>query len=108
MTATTSALRNRKSKYAVRCCNECSSAYQPSRKDEFFCSTPCRKASDNREMARGRAVVPLLLAWRGDRKMHAGVQTQIARLVRTWLNEDKAAGRTSYQSIAQHLEKWGL
>lgn len=97
-------------KKLVRCCRECSSPlHAPSaagsnrpkkaRQDAKFCSTPCRTTWNNRRKDRGADLYDLWMAMRYCREeaKALGVWKEICRLSEKWNDEDKAAGRTSFE-----------
>jgi hypothetical protein len=98
-----------RSKYRARCCNECGTDYSPRRADEFYCSTPCRKAFDNRAMTRGRDLYHLFMAMRYERGLAKGrgLWAIACRLAQEWRAEDDAerGGRKSWQSVTKSLDR---
>jgi hypothetical protein len=89
-------------KYACRQCNECGQSYEPSRRDEFFCSIPCRKQFDNRAMVRGRDLYHLFMVMRYERGLAKtlGIWAIICRMALSWRQEDEAerGGRKSWDN----------
>lgn len=84
----------------TRCCLECGSSFQPSRFDVRFCTIPCRKAFDNRAMARGRDLYYLFMALRYERGLAKvkGLWAIACRLGMVWREEDnrEREGRKSW------------
>ena len=97
------------SKYQARCCNECGEAYTPTRKDELFCSIPCRKSFDNRAMVRGRELYHLFMALRYERGLAKllGLWAIMCRMAMVWREEDivERAGRHSWQRPSKVVER---
>lgn len=97
------------SKYQSRCCDECGGEYTPRRKDEFFCSTPCRKEFENRRMVRGAELYDLFCGYRRERPLakELGIWTEMCRLEQRWREEDETqrAGRRSYRPLRRALQK---
>lgn len=95
--------------YKSRECNECGSCYQPRRCDEFFCSTPCRKAFDNRAMVRGRELYHLFMVMRYERGTAKllGIWAIMCRMATAWREEDNAErnGRKSWQAPKKVVSK---
>lgn len=96
-------------KYRPRCCNECGGEYAPRRADEFFCSTPCRKAFDNRRMTRGRDLYDLFMALRYERGLAkvSGLWAIACRMAQEWRAEDEAkrGGRKSWLPVKRALDR---
>jgi len=86
-------------------CLECGAAFIARRTaaegESLFCSTPCRKAFNNRRMTRGAQVYDLFMALRYQRgvaKLY-GVWTILCRVAQDWREEDvrERAGRVSWR-----------
>lgn len=99
-------------KYRARCCNECGESYTPRRRDEYFCSIPCRKAFDNRAMVRGRELYHLFMVMRYERGIAKalGVWAIMCRMAMTWREEDERerAGRKSWSAPRKIIDKLPL
>lgn len=97
------------SKYKASPCNECGEVYQPRRCDELFCSTPCRKAFDNRAMVRGRDLYHLFMTMRYERGAAKllGVWAIVCRMAMEWRQEDERqrAGRKSWIAPKKAIDK---
>ena len=97
------------SKYQSRACNECGGTYTPRRCDEFFCSTPCRKAFDNRAMVRGRDLYHLFMTLRYERGAAKllGVWAIVCRMAMEWRKEDEEErnGRKSWMAPKRAIGK---
>lgn len=87
----------------MRCCLECGSSFHPSRYDVRFCTVPCRKAFDNRAMARGRDLYYLFMALRYERGLAKakGLWAIACRLGTLWREEDamEREGRKSWYAL---------
>lgn len=103
----TPALRN--NLRPLRTCCECGSAYEAITADAAFCSTPCRKAWNNRRAVRGAELYDLFMALRFDRTTATTLKvlTLISRLASIYRAEDRAerAGRLSWRAPAAILER---
>ena len=99
----------KKSKYQPRNCDECGHEYTPRRGDQFFCSTDCRKAFENRRMTRGAELYDLFRAMRRerDKAKELGIWSEMCRLEFRWQEEDEAErpGRKSYRPPKRALDK---
>ena len=52
-------------------CRECGQPFYPRRHDQTFCVDACRRKRNDRERSQGRTALPLIMAWRLDRKAGA-------------------------------------
>jgi len=73
-------------------CRWCSASLAGRDKRTRYCSDACRIAMHNLRSARGAVVHDLLMIWAGDYRQRSAL-TDLGRMVRTWIAEDKAAGR---------------
>ncbi len=85
-----------------RSCAECGASFSNARK-AAFCSPAHHRQFNNRRAARGAVVLPFLMAWiEGKGGGHSGVNPvsakamrELTQIVRTWIDEDRNAGRPS-------------
>ena len=86
----------------TRSCAECGAVFANARK-AAFCSPAHHRAFNNRRAARGAVVQPYLMAWiEGKGGGHSGVNPvsakamrELTQIVRSWIDEDRNAGRPS-------------
>ena len=64
--------------------------------NNLFCSSACRSRMHNLRMKRGEQVYDLLMQ-RASSYKNRSLITEIDRMVRTWLEEDRVAGRTTHK-----------
>lgn len=70
----------------ARVCPECGADFEQTRHWQDYCSTPCRRIANNRETARGRKLLPLIVRYARD---HDDEALQAAVLMcRKWQRED--------------------
>lgn len=77
-------------------CPECNRNFNSTRHGQWTCSARCNRAAGNRELARARVLYRALYWWRlghgkGAEAMRCFVF--IIREIRSWIEEDKKAGR---------------
>ncbi len=87
-----------------RTCSECGETFCTNRPEAEFCSTPCRKAYNNRRAIRGAELYDLIMTMRFDRA-HAkdeGLWSQVCALAGAYNTADKhyRGGRKSYDKNA--------
>lgn len=81
------------SSYKPSKCPECGEVYVPRRIDQAYCGKGCRKAGDNRAMARAGSVYALMMHWRFDRGSDLNHVRTLCAAISRWHDEDLAAGR---------------
>lgn len=76
-------------------CPECGGAFKSQRFGQAWCSSACNRRAGNRELARARVLYRALYWWRFARsdKETADNLGFICREIRSWIDEDKKAGR---------------
>jgi hypothetical protein len=84
-------------------CPECLAELQGARPRQIFCSTPHKRAYNNRWLTRGAVLAPLQAAARATRNGTRGqagareagrkASRDANHLLQRWLEEDRAAGR---------------
>lgn len=79
-------------------CPECAVYFAPRRIDQAYCSVPCSKKADSRELARARRLYRALYHWRLDRskkgvKEAGKLLVFICREIRHWIEEDRLSQR---------------
>lgn len=102
-----------KFKKPVRCCRECSTPLtghvdagtnKPHKrgKPQIFCTILCKATWNNRRKNRGADIYDLWMALRHSRAEATanGVWAEMCRLSEQWNNEDKDAGRRTYEHPA--------
>lgn len=67
--------------------------------NNLFCGSTCRSRMHNLRMRRGEQVYDLLMA-RVSSYRNRNLITEIDRMVRAWLEEDRAAGRVTHKTGA--------
>lgn len=81
-------------------CQECGTGFEADRGYALFCSTPCRKAFNNRRMVRGAELYDLFMCLRYERGLAKlkGVWTLVCALALQYRIEDERerAGRKSW------------
>lgn len=85
-----------------RACAECGAIFASTRK-ATFCNREHAARFNNRRIERGRVIVPYVMAWiDGKGGGHSGVNPiaakamrELTAITRTWIDEDRAAGRPS-------------
>lgn len=92
----------------VRCCKECRSplaADADYRAD--FCGTPCRNSFNNRRMRRGAELYDLFMSLRYERTLAKTLKlwSTICALAQRWREEDREAGRKSWKSPHEVLNR---
>jgi hypothetical protein len=90
-------------RYAERQCPECGGTFRPVDGHQLFCSTPHRRAWNNRATTRGAVLAPLAIVarltrdgTRGDRDVGARASSERNALIQRWRDEDRAAGRMEW------------
>ena len=80
-------------------CRECGKALNNADRRAEFCGSPCRKTWNNRRMVRGAELYDLMMALRFNRAeaKAQNVWSLMCRLASVWMEEDKAAGRTTFK-----------
>lgn len=90
-------------------CLECSAPSSSPAANAEFCSTPCRKAWNNRRLTRGAELYDLMMVCRFDRGRAKALRiwTLMCRLVSTFRAEDRRErqGRRSWSPAEQVLER---
>lgn len=83
---------------ATHTCIECQASFQPQKAHARFCSTPCRKAFNNRRALRGALLYDAFMSLRYERgwAKAVGLWSLICRLAAEWVEEDERAGRQSF------------
>jgi hypothetical protein len=91
-------------------CAECPTLFKPTQVKQLFCSGACKQRFHNRSAARGKTLVPLLMASRQGRNTELGryAQGEWARLAARYTAEDKAAGRMSMHAFLERQQSLGL
>lgn len=82
-------------------CPECGSSFEPKRARQLYCTKPHQITFNNRQLARGQALVGLGQAWRGGRHTKkpeakaaaAKAFNALCRLLDEYNAEDTASGR---------------
>lgn len=98
----------------TRECLNCPAIFEPNPKaatPQVYCSNKCRDTAGNRNALQGKAVMPLLKAWRLSRNSKArreiGAQclTEVCAIVDRFIDLDRAEGRESPKIFraAEHL-----
>ena len=90
-------------------CLECGKPSSSPAANAEFCSTPCRKAWNNRRLTRGAELYDLMMVCRFDRGRAKALRiwTLMCRLVSTFRHEDRRDrdGRRSWSPSEQVLER---
>jgi hypothetical protein len=91
-------------------CAECGTPFPKGQHKKVFCQPKCKQAFHNRSAARGKTLVPLLMASRQGRNTELGkyAQGEWARLVSRFSEEDKAAGRMPMLQFLKRQQALGL
>lgn len=91
-------------------CAECGGCFTPTQVKQLFCGKTCKQRYHNRSAARGKTLVPLLMASRQGRNTELGryAQGEWARLASRFAAEDKAAGRMSLFEFVRRQQALGL
>lgn len=83
-------------------CPECLREFSPVHPSQIFCSTPHKKAFNNRQISRGVSLTPLVIAARitrggtqGDTITGKKARGDAEALIQRWVREDRAEGRMS-------------
>lgn len=86
-------------------CRECGSELKSRRAE--FCGMECRISWRNRRSSRGAELYDLFMAMRYDRAAanEAGLWKIMCRMAQAWNDEDKSAGRRTYFSPAESIER---
>lgn len=74
-------------------CPECRSQFEPRRRDQGYCSTPCTQKASARELLRSRRVYRALYHWRLHRGGFGPGMRFLCREVASWIREDREAQR---------------
>lgn len=85
----------------TRTCPECGEVFVTEHPRKLFCKAACSKAYANRELVRGQSMVGLAKAWRAgrgrgkaaDREAARVAGVELMRMIRRFIDEDKAQGR---------------
>lgn len=87
-------------------CLECGGNVITTAANAEFCSTPCRKAWNNRRAMRGAELYDLVMVWRFDRSRSKALRiwTLLCRMAMLFREDDmhQRAGRRSW-SAAEHV-----
>lgn len=95
---------------AARICQECGEAFQPARVTQAFCCPQHKTAFHNRNMKRGKVILPLLLTMTSARRAKKGsleaaqcsqARAWVYELAGRWEREDRAAGRPPMALVTQ-------
>lgn len=84
--------------------------FKPSQAKQLFCRPACKQAYHNRNAARGKTLVPVLMASRQGRGTEIGrlAQAEWARLAARFAEEDRAAGRMTALQFVKRQQALGL
>lgn len=91
-----------------RTCRECLKPLRVSARPEIeFCGMACRIAWRNRRSSRGAELYDPFMGLRYEREAarDAGLWSLMCRMAQAWNDEDKAAGRKSYFSPRETVER---
>lgn len=88
-------------------CAECGACFTRSQYKQVFCQPACKQAFHNRSAKRGKTLVPLLLAWRGDRTGGKQAFREACAAISRFNAEDKEAGRMpASEFVARQHKLW--